>query len=76
MTNRGYAFSNATEARPVEREDDKSKAQQAAPSAFERIIQAAAAEGVECRTSIAEHARPADGIIETAESSGADLIVK
>ena len=70
-----YAFSNATEVRPVELEDYKSKAQQDAASAFERIIQAAAAQGVECKTSIAEHAQPAVGIVETAESSGADLIV-
>ena len=47
---------------------------QAAAQAFERIVQAAATQGVQCETLIVEHAQAASGIVETAESTGANLI--
>jgi nucleotide-binding universal stress UspA family protein len=43
--------------------------------AFERIVQAAAAQGVRCETLIVEHPQAAAGIVDAAESLGANLIV-
>jgi nucleotide-binding universal stress UspA family protein len=47
---------------------------QTATQAFERIVQAAAARGVQCETLVVEHAQAAAGIISAAESTGANLI--
>lgn len=70
-----YAFGNAVETRPVEPADYDEQARKGATFAFERIVQAASAQGVHCETSITEHAQAAVGIVETAASIGADLIV-
>ncbi len=47
---------------------------QMAAQAFERIAKVADAQGVPCETLVVEHPQAAAGIVEAAESTGANLI--
>ena len=70
-----YAFVGIGAVRVEGFDDYMAQARQDAARAFERIAAAAAAHDMRCETLIAEHAQAASGIVEAAETTGADLIV-
>lgn len=70
-----YPFTGIGVARPSGFDDYMAASRQVAARAFERIERIAQAGGVRCEPLTVEHARAADGIVETARSVGADLIV-
>jgi len=70
-----YPFTGIGVASPSAFDDYMAASRQAAALAFERIERIAAAQGVRCEPLTVEHPRAAEGIVETAQSIGADLIV-
>lgn len=69
-----YPFTGIGSARREGFDDYMAASRQTAARAFERIVQAAAAQGVRCEALIVENAQAAVGIVEAAESTGASLI--
>ena len=69
-----YPFTGIGSARREGFDDYMAASRQTAAQAFERIVQAATAQGVPCETLIVEHGQAAAGIISAAESTGANLI--
>lgn len=70
-----YPFTGIGAARQAGFDEHMTASRQAATVAFERIAQAAAAQGVPCQTLMVEAAQAARGIVEAATAAGADLIV-
>jgi nucleotide-binding universal stress UspA family protein len=69
-----YPFTGIGSARREGFDDYMAGSRQAAAQAFERIVQTAAAQGVQCETLVVEHTQAAAGIVAAAESTGANLI--
>jgi nucleotide-binding universal stress UspA family protein len=70
-----YPFTGIGSARREGFDDYTAASRQVAAQAFERIVQAAAAQGVPCETLVVEHPQAAAGIVDAAESTGANVIV-
>ncbi|KAB2876575.1 MAG: universal stress protein [Burkholderiaceae bacterium] len=70
-----YPFTGIGVARPAGFDDYMAASRRAAAIGFERIERLAGAQGVRCEPLTVEHSRAAEGIVETAQSIGADLIV-
>jgi nucleotide-binding universal stress UspA family protein len=69
-----YPFTGIGSARREGFDDYMAASRQMAALAFERIIKAADAQGVPCETLVVEHTQAAAGIVEAAESTGANMI--
>jgi nucleotide-binding universal stress UspA family protein len=69
-----YPFTGIGSVRREGFDDYMAASRQVAAQAFERIVKAADAQGVKCETLAVEHAQAAVGIVEAAESTGANLI--
>ncbi len=70
-----YAFAGIGQSNTAGRQQDTSAARAQATAAVERINEAAKAAGVAVENLIAEDDQPARGIVNAAQSCGADLIV-
>ena len=70
-----YPFTGIGAARREGFDAYTAESRQVAAAAFERIVQAADAQGVRCETLVVEHPQAAAGIVEAAGSTGANLIV-
>jgi len=69
-----YPFTGIGSARREGFDDYTAASRHVAALAFQRIAKAADAQGVRCETLIVEHPQAATGIVEAADSTGADLI--
>lgn len=70
-----YPFTGIGSARREGFDDYMAASRQVAADALERIVKAADAQGVPCETLVVEHPQAAAGIVEAAQSTGANVIV-